>query len=239
MNVLITACCMFFLLVHAVPARAGQANPDELLQRSLVAYNRVSDYRCVFHKKELVRGEVKDVRNIEFKFRKPASYYLKYTEGVQAGLETIYVAGKYDNKLEVHLGRLFGFYRIAIDPHGSQALKKNRHPIMEAGIGQILHLMERDYRNAKNDPDCRITLEGEVLVNGRKTHLIKALFPKGKGYYGRMVSIFIDKQLYLPTKITVYGWDNEFLEEYEYDNVRLNAGLADRDFDVKNPEYHF
>ncbi len=239
MNKLLTVFCLIFLLVQATAASAGQADLDGMLQRSLVAYSRVTDYRCTFHKKELVRGKIKEVRNLQFKFRKPDSFYLKYTVGDDAGLEAIYAKGKYDNKLEVHLGGFFGFFRIAVDPRGSLALKNNRHPIMDAGIGQILYLMEKNYQQAKNDPESRITLEGEALLNGRKTQLVKAIFPKGSGYYGKTVLVSIDQETSLPVKITVHGWDNEFLEEYQYDAIRLNVGLTDMDFDVKNPEYCF
>jgi outer membrane lipoprotein-sorting protein len=232
-------CWVVLLLVPAGTAGAGQAALDELLQRSLAAYSRVSDYTCTFRKKELVKGEIREARNLIFKFRKPASYYLKYTVGEDEGLEAIYVAGKYDNKLEVHLGGFFGFFRIAVDPRGSLALKNNRHAIMEAGMGQILTLMEQNYRLAKNDPESRITLEGENTLGGRPVRMVRGVFPRGKGYYGKQVLIAIDRETSLPVKITVHGWENEFLEEYQYDGIRLNVGLSDRDFDVKNPEYRF
>lgn len=239
MKILATLLCLTVMLTRFAGASTGQTDLDDLLQLSLAAYSRVNDYSCTFHKKELVKGDIKESRNLQFKFRKPASYYLKYTEGNDDGLEAIYVHGKYGNKMEVHLGGFFGFFRIAVDPRGSLALKGNRHPVMDAGVGQILSLMEQNYRQAKTDPQSRITLEGETSLNGRKVQLIKAIFPKGRGYYGGKVLVFIDRETSLPVKITVHGWNNEFLEEYQYDNIRLNVGLNDRDFDVKNPEYHF
>lgn len=236
---MLTVFCLIHLFLQSTAVSAGQADLDELLKSSLAAYSRVNDYSCVFHKKELVKGKIKEVRNLQFKFRKPASFYLKYTDGDYAGLEAIYADGKYDNKLEVHLGGFFGFFRIAVDPRGSLAMKNNRHPIMDAGIGQILYLMDKNYQQAKNDPKSFITLEGETQLNGRKARQVKAIFSKGGGYYGKTVLIMIDKETALPVKITVHGWDNEFLEEYQYDGVRLNVGLTDMDFDVKNPEYRF
>lgn len=239
MKIQVMVCGVLMLLIHTAAAHARQADPEDLLRRSLSAYNRITDYRCIFNKKELVKGEIKEARNLVFKFKKPASYYVKCTEGEQAGLESIYVAGKYDNKLEVHLGGAFGFLRVAVDPHGPQALRNNRHTILEAGIGPILRIMENNYLKAKNDPESHITLEGEALLNGRKADVIRAVFPKGRGYYAGRVLLYIDRELSLPTKITVYGWNNEFLEEYQYERIRLNAGLSDLDFDVKNPEYRF
>ena len=76
----------------------------------------------------MVKGEIKESRNLQFKFKKPASYYLKYTEGNDDGLEAIYVHGKYDNKMEVHMGGYFGLFRIAVDPRGSLAMKVRPRP---------------------------------------------------------------------------------------------------------------
>lgn len=239
MKILAMVLCLTVMVARIDAASTGQTDLDVLLQRSLAAYSRVNDYSCTFHKKELVKGEIQESRNLHFKFRKPASYYLKYTDGDDAGLEAIYSEGRYNNKLEVHLGGYFSFFRVAVDPRGAQALKSNRHPIMDAGIGQILSLVEQNYRQAKTDPESRITLEGETALNGRKVQLIKAIFPKGRGYYGGKVLVFIDRETFLPVKITVHGWNNEFLEDYQYDNIKLNVGLNDRDFDVKNSEYHF
>lgn len=228
------------LLLGPWPAAAANDPPlDALLQRALAAYARVDDYRCVFHKRELVRGELVEVRNMEFKFRKPASYYLKYTEGENAGLEAIYVAGSYGNRMEVHLGGFFGFFHLAVDPRGSLALRHNRHAIMEAGIGQILGLMESNYRQAQSDPAAQIVWQGEGRLDGRPVQQVEALFPPGQGYYGKRIQLAIDTALELPVRITVYGWNDEFLEEYRYEQVRLNGGLGALDFSIDNPAYRF
>ena len=214
-------------------------NPGNLLAKSRASYEKVSDYRCLFHKKELIRGKLREERAILLKFKKPASFYLKYTEGKNAGVEAIYVEGKYNDELEVHLSGLLSFISLGIDPRGSLALRNNRHPIMEAGTGHILQLIEKNYRMAQGDKESRITFEGESVADGEKALLFKGIFPKGKGYYGHTVLVWFDRSLLLPVKITVYGWDNEFLEEYSFKEIKLNVGLTERDFDKANPEYHF
>lgn len=235
----ITAICCLFLLCFTPHAHAEQFDFDGLLKRSFESYGKVNDYVCLFSKKERIRDSIKEERNILFKYRKPASFYMKWTEGDNRGVEAIYVDGRYNNKLEVHLAGFWRFFRIAVDPHGLLALKNNRHPITEAGIGHLLDLIMTNYHKGKSDPESRITFEGEPLVDGKRTVYVKAVFPKDKGYYGQAVHVYFDQEAMLPVKLTVYGWSNEFLEEYRFESLRLNAGLTERDFDVNNSEYHF
>jgi outer membrane lipoprotein-sorting protein len=40
-------------------------------------------------------------------------------------------------------------------------------------------------------------------------------------------------------RIALYDWDDHLFENYNYEELNLNAGLTDTDFDPQNPEYHF
>ncbi len=230
---------VLLFLAAGPAARAQDCDLDRLLDRSVEAWDKVRDLVCSFSKRERIRDGIQEKRHILFKFRKPSSFYMKMTEGDDKDSELIYVDGKYDNKLEVHLGGFWGFLRVAVDPRGARALKNHRHPVMDADPGHILDLIVRDYRKAKSDPGSRIACEGEIPLDGRKAVHATAVFPPGKGFYGHTVDVYIDRELLLPVKLSVRGWDNEFLEEYRYEDVRLNAGLGDRDFDTGNPEYGF
>lgn len=232
------------LLMLLAPAAAPAAQADAfdfdgLLDRCLESYGRVNDLVCSFSTRERIRDRIVERKNILFKFRKPGSFYMKLTEGDEKGTELLYVEGKYANELQVHLTGFWGLFGIAVDPRGSLALKNNRHPVMDADIGHILDLVVTNYRKGKDDPESRIAYEGEAVLDGRKAFHAKAVFPAGKGYYGRTVHMYIDRELLLPVMLTVHGWDGEFLEEYRYEKVRLNVGLADRDFDIRNPDYRF
>jgi outer membrane lipoprotein-sorting protein len=232
---------VFSLIIFAAYPCFGTSDRevDDLLLRSNAAFEQIRDYRCTFHKRELIRGKLESERNITFKFRKPASFYLGFKEGENKGGEAIYVEGKFDNKLKFHKGGIMGLFSMTLDTDGSLAMRHNRHPITESGIGHIIRLMEKDHRMAKNDPECSVQVEKSTLSNGRQVFLIKAVQPPGKGYYGHKVIVAIDQGLLLPVKVTVFGWKDELLEEYEYEGLKLNVGLTDRDFDPENPEYDF
>ena len=97
---------LFLIFFLAASSCFGREDRDleDLIRRSMAAFDQVKDYRCTFHKKELVQGKLRSDRNITFKFHKPASFYLGYNEGDNKGREVIYVEGKYDGKLKVHQG---------------------------------------------------------------------------------------------------------------------------------------
>jgi outer membrane lipoprotein-sorting protein len=43
----------------------------------------------------------------------------------------------------------------------------------------------------------------------------------------------------MPIKTQIFDWDNQLIESYGYEELKLNPGLADKDFEAENPEYHF
>ena len=43
----------------------------------------------------------------------------------------------------------------------------------------------------------------------------------------------------LLVRIQTYDWDDHLLENYAYEDLKLNTGLTDADFDSENPQYHF
>jgi len=52
-----------------------------------------------------------------------------------------------------------------------------------------------------------------------------------------IVHLNLEKRL--PIKIQMFDWDDQLVESYGYENLDLDAGLTDADFNPKNPEYRF
>jgi outer membrane lipoprotein-sorting protein len=218
---------------------ADSESPDEILTKVVKAYEKIDDYICRFSQKELANGKIREDKNLVLKFKKPQHIYLRWTEGNDKGIESIYVEGKNKNKLVVHLNGFWKFITVSLDPRNSKAMKDRRHPITEAGIGFIVKMMADNYSRAQNDKDCVISKAEDDEVGGRKAIKIDATFPPDKGYYNHIITIWIDRELFLPVKIVVYGKNKEFLEEYRFEDIRIGAGLKDKDFDTKNPDYNF
>ena len=118
-------------------------------------------------------------------------------------------------------------------------MKDNRHSILESHIGYIISMFEENYYRAKKNAELNVTFEGNEELNGRKTLCFKAIFPEDKEYYGHIITINLDVELFLPIKIATYGWDMELLEMYHYTDLEINVGLSDFDFDIDNPAYDF
>ncbi len=212
---------------------------DTILTKTIASYEQLHDYTCLLNKRELVKGKILEQKNIMVKFKKPLCIYLKWTEGSDKGNEAIYVQGKYKNELQVHMGGFLNIYNFSLDPKGKLAMKNNRHNITEAYIGQIVYLIKDNYDLYKKSQAGSITYEGMQALAGEKIMLFKAIFPKGQGYYAHRMMISIDAKTYLPIKTEIYGWQGEFLEMYHYSKMKINTGLTDKDFDIKNTEYNF
>lgn len=222
------------LLVPTVTTGDAREPISHLLQRSRESYEKVGDYSCILHRTDRVDGELKEHESVIFKYKRPQRFYMKWPKD---GIEAIYAEGKYGNKMVIHGGLLFRFVSIAVRPEA--ALKYNRHTMLEADIGHILKVMEFNYHRSLQNKDADITVEGEELLGDRKTWRVKAVFPPDRGYYGHIVNLNIDKELVLPVRIEVYGWKQELLESYYYENLRLNVGLTEEDFDPQNKRYSF
>lgn len=226
---------LFFFIVSPFRSLAGEQVPvEEILKKSYASYAKVNDYTCLLHRKDLVNGVLKEHTTVSFKFKKPSRFYMKWPKDK---IEAVYSEGKYDNKMVIHGGLLFKFISIAVKPEA--ALKYNRHTIKEADIGHILNIIETNYDKARTDANAKIIFESEEMLNNRNTWRFKAIFPVGRDYYGHVIFLNIDKKLYLPIKITVYGWNMELLEEYYYEDLKVNVGLKEEDFDVNNDKYLF
>lgn len=211
----------------------------DVLKKSAASYEKVDNYTCLFSKREQVKGNIIEENNIIYKFKKPLSIYMKWTEGSKKNTEAIYVEGKFSNELQVHMGGLLNFHNFSLDPKGSMAMKDNRHSITEGGVGYIIDLIKQNVALYLNNYGGSIAYKGRQDLEGRDMLLFEAEFPEGRGYYGHRMLISIDSKTYLPVKTEIYGWQDEFLEQYYYYKIKLNPGLTDKDFDLNNKEYNF
>ena len=226
---------MLLLCVNALAAE-----PLDILKGMAPAYARVQDYTATFTKQERVKGEVLPEEKIQYKFRKPFMVYMKWMLGPHEGREALYVQGRNKNKVVGHEGGFIGFVTVNMVPTGSLAMKGNRHPITDSGIGRLVEIIMTDIKIAsgRGFKDADVELAGEEAVEGRKAWHITAK-TTGKGYYAGKLDVWVDKIYGLPVKVKVYGLNGELLESYAYTDLKLNSGLTDVEFDRDNPEYRF
>ncbi|MDA8744261.1 DUF1571 domain-containing protein [Rubripirellula amarantea] len=168
----------------------------------------------------------------------------------QAGRKVIWGSDLYDGKMAVHeTGMLLGLKTIYLDPNGMIAMQGQKHPVSEIGLVKLVEkLIERGGEDI-DDPDLQITLTPNYEFDGRQVEFLRVVRTKRKekktddDYQTAEIFLDVDRQLIL--RYRSFGWptiDGEgppLLESYTYENVELNVGLTDTDFDVTNPEYGY
>jgi len=211
------------------PAQA-QAIDDTvtIMERVRDTMASISDYSCMFSKHELVGDRIFLEDNIILKVKRPDHFYLKWTKGTNKNRVAIYVEGRNNNKILLHLNGLLGLLPLHIDPAGKEAFKENRHSITEADFVAIADRFLTNCRRGLTDPECVLRVR---TLKDPDTLELEGVFPREKGYYAHIVSMTVDSRTWLPTGLVCYGWDNEFLEEYHFDDIKINPGLTESAFE--------
>lgn len=199
-------------------------------------YENVKDYTAIYKKEEkaISKGEK---QTIKLSFRKPFDIRLDWlNEKGKIDQTAIYQKGKNDDKVVAKQGGLFGSMTgiVKLDPNDSLALQDSRHPITEAGLG---NLIERIIAEAGN-PQTKTNYSGEEkLEGGRSAYKVEMSNPTRINLTGaagaRKAFVWIDKELLLPVKIEIYGSnDGDLLERHVFKDIKLNANLMDKTFEI-------
>lgn len=233
---------IIFMAVMAYACTAYAATgpaPVAMLKGMDAAYARVKDYTAVFIKQELVKGELLPAETIRFKFKKPFMVYMGWMEGPHEGREALYVHGRNDNKVVGHEGGLIGFITLHMDPEGSIAMRGNRHPITDVGIGRLIDIVLENAGRAESEGVLDIVSAGQETVFGRDAAHLTVKLPKGRGYYAGRIELWVDRGNGLPVKIMIYGWDGALWESYGYKDLVINPGIPGEEFDEGFKGYDF
>ncbi len=213
-----------------------------------VRYRALRDYACVFHKRERIDGKLVRPHVMEMRARTvPYAVYLKFV-APDPGREAIFQPARNNGKIVYHdigLGRLIAGTML-LDPRGSLAMDENRHPITDAGIGNLIEMV-RDRWEAELDPaESVVAIHEHARVADRSCMLIEATHPRlSRSYSFHKVKVYIDREHGLPIRFEAYDWpkspgaEPELVEEYTYSDLKTDVGLSDVDFDAANPRYAF
>ncbi len=234
-----------FLCAAVLISPASGADQRErllsLVTRMESSYARVSDYTAVFRKQERVDGKLLPEETTLLKFQKPLKVYMKWIEDPSKGTEALYVDGSNGNKLLVHRGGLLGILTLSLDPRGSLAMTRNRHPITEVGFGYLIDGLQRNIRTALLHGELEVIRLAEETFRGRSATVVQAKFtPRaGRTYYTSRMVFHIDTELQLPVGAVFYDEADTLIERYSYSDVKLNVGLTSLDFSRGNRAYRF
>ncbi len=238
-------CALAVLVCLALPS-AGlcDAALDEAvvrLREAEQAFSGVRDYVALLHRQERVRGELQAPEVIRLKFRKPFQLYMKWVGEAHAGRELLYAEGWNGNRLMAHEGGVLGFITLSLDPNGALALRHSRHPVTDTGIGRMLEVVSESLNRAVAAGELSVGGLSTHTVYGRRCRRLEGRLPAdpAKGYYAPRVVMDFDLESKLPLRIEIYDAGDRLMEQYGYEELQVNVGLSDRDFDPANPDYRF
>jgi hypothetical protein len=204
----------------------------------------VRDYTCTLIKREAVDGELSDPQHIMLKVRQaPFSVYLYFLKPYQ-GREVLYVDGANNNELVVlEAGWKRNLGKMNLDPNGMVAMRGQKHPITEVGIRNLIAKLIAAKTAEMQFIECNVTSNPNTRIGDRPTTLIQIEHPVPRKEFGTHITrIFLDNELRVPIHYDAYLWPEApgqappLDASYTYANLKLNVGLAVRDFDATNPE---
>jgi len=210
----------------------------------------IKDYTAVLVKRERIDGELGEEQYLFLKLRhEPFSAYTYFMAPASLkGQEAIYIDGKNNGEIWAHgtgvQKTMFG--TVSLNPTGRFAMRGQRYPITEIGMVNILNRVievgEKDLEYAESE----VQIYRNATLNGRGCTCVQVTHPVPRSnFLFHIARIFIDDEWNLPVRYEAYDWPQrqgdapELIEQYTYVNVKLNAGLKDADFDIRNPNYSF
>jgi hypothetical protein len=233
------------------PGPAGESNLDALRrihQRAAERFANLEGFECRLTRRETVNGKALNEEVLEYKFRKePYSVHIKWVGLEGRGRELIYVAGKYEGKVQVLTGRDEGLLipsgkRVTYAPTDSTIRSKSRHDIRESGMalsiswfGKSVAMIETDQTHPnrmrylgvkpRRERESGLEVVEELVPPNWESHL-----PKG----GKRTTYFdpdpSSPSYGLPILITASGDTGREVEYYWFDHLKP-IQPTDADFD--------
>lgn len=228
----------------ALGASLAEQDPLAFLHRCRSRYDgRVQDYRCRFIKQELVKGKLTLEQHIDVRFREnPYSVDMHWVRNAAAAKRLNYVAGRWhdgdDEQFHVVPSGVLGLLvpgGVKRDVHGPEARSSSRKPVDQFGFKNSLDLIIKYCEVAKGEPEYHLRFRGLVEYDERPAYLFERRLPyraNDDTYPDRMLDVYIDAELLLPSGVYAYADDEktQLLGRYLLLDTQLNVGLTDADF---------
>jgi len=232
------------------PPHKAVATVREVIQEALDEYEGLEDYTAKFIKQERIKRKLRQEAIYLIKFRKPFNLYMKALEGPRKGMEILYrpeIDG--EDKMLVRPWGLVGAVlqaahrgAVPIKIHSSLARKGNRHKINEFGLGYFLEQYAADFEAGVASGEFTVEFRHvedpvhDEVIEVRLGLVDPKFAPK---YYSPRSVVRFSEDYELPFDIQIYNEKDELLEHYRYEDLEIDEGLKDEDFDPNNPEYGF
>ena len=213
--------------VAASGSTQEKIDPEKWVQQAEETYDQLDSYTAIFHKQERVNGKLLEEETIFLKFKKPFKVYMKWIKEPYKGREVLYVEGWNENQIKAHEGGITGIVTLNLNPGSFMAMRGNRHPVTDSGIGHLIKIIGENIRRRMKAGEFNLLERGEETVYRRKTRKVEVIFERDrtKGYYVYRVIVNLDEEKKVPIKIQIYDWDDQLVESYGYENLDSTQGL--------------
>lgn len=209
----------------------------------------VKDYSCRVAKRERIDGRLRPYEFLDAKVRHtwrsggrlvhPRGVYLKYVHPpTMKNREVLWVEGRNDGDLIVRRGgRRFHYITVTISPDSASVRSESRYSPTEMGMKTMVRrLIEIGLADLKHG-ECDVQFFEDVKVDGRPCTCIQVIHPYRREHFKyHLARIFVDDQFPLPIRFEAYDWPAEeggepvLLEQYTFQNLKLNVGFRDAEF---------
>ena len=220
--------------------------------------DQVSDYACRIVKQERIDGRLKPMEFMDAKVRhqrvvdgryvqRPAIYLHFVGPEEMVDREVLWVEGTNGGKMVVRRGGTrFEYLTLDLDPAGDAALQYSRYPVSESGMIDMVRKLVDVGTADMQYGECDVQIFDDVKVDGRSCKCVQVVHPRRRSVFlFHIVRIFITKDVPIPVRYEAYDWpagDSEsppLIEEYTFQDVRLNVGFSDAEFQRNYREYKF
>ena len=220
--------------------------------------DHVSDYACRVVKQERIDGRLKPMEFMDAKVRhrkiidgrqvqRPSIYlhFLKPSEMVDR--EVLWVEGTNGGKMVVRRGGTrFEYLTLDLDPAGDAALQYSRYPASESGMIDMVRKLVDVGTADMQYGECEVQIFNDVKVDNRPCTCVQVVHPRRRSVFlFHIVRIFIAKDAPIPVRYEAYDWpigdsqESPLIEEYTFQDIRLNVGFSDAEFQRNYQEYKF
>jgi len=224
-------------------ALLARTDQTALLTECLAAYDArpVTDFTCTFTRMEVIRGRAQPRQQAHIWFRQqPFSLAMHWTVNPPGGDRVVYVEGLYPDsqgqsqmlvRPTGEVARLLTGGSILRSPTAPDVLAQTLRPVTAFGFRNTLMSMIDVCHQAQAMGKLHYTFDGYADVNGRPCLVLtRAISQPWREDIPAWTRIFIDRQLLLPIRLEGYDSAGRPMWEYQFDDLRLNVGLTDRDF---------
>jgi hypothetical protein len=213
----------------------AKSDPEAFLQMAVKNYNsKIQDYTCTFVKQEFVKGSLSQEQKIQVKFREgPFAVFMKWIENPGLVDRTLYVKGINDNEAMVKPAGILGFFvrsHVNRPVDGPDAAKVSRRRLDQFGFKNGMQLILEVNATAKKNHELKFNYSGTGTIDGRPTIVFERFLPDKPCYYDQHVVLHIDREWLVPVATYCYDARERLLGKYVYTDVKLNVGLAFKEF---------